>query len=91
MVDVWEGMFGIDIEEGPQIGLVDIADKDSLWFDMSQLNLDDPKKHSDSNFEALQTWIDQIMAGNIDLDDDDEPEPEPVKAAPKGKKSKKEL
>lgn len=91
MVDVWEGMFGIDIEEGPQIGLVDIADKDSLWFDMSQLNLDDPKKHSDSNFEALQTWIDQIIAGNIDLDDDDEPEPEPVKTTPKGKKSKKEL
>ncbi|CAD5220970.1 unnamed protein product [Bursaphelenchus xylophilus] len=91
MVDVWEGMFGIDIEEGPQIGLVDISDKDSLWFDMSQLNLDDPKKHSDSNFEALQTWIDQIMAGNIDLDDDDEPEPEPVKAAPKTKRSKKEL
>ncbi|CAD5214950.1 unnamed protein product [Bursaphelenchus okinawaensis] len=91
MVDVWEGMFGIDIEEGPQIGLVDIADKDSLWFDMSQLNLDDPKKHSDSNFEALQTWIDQIMAGNIDLDDDDEPEPEPVKPAPKTKRSKKEL
>lgn len=34
MVDVWEGMFGIDIEEGPQIGLVDISEKDSLWFDM---------------------------------------------------------
>ncbi|VDM85863.1 unnamed protein product [Strongylus vulgaris] len=26
MVDVWEDMFGIDIEEGPQIGLVDISD-----------------------------------------------------------------
>lgn len=37
MVDVWEGMFGIDIEEGPQIGLVDISEKDSLWFDMSQV------------------------------------------------------
>jgi len=94
MVDVWEGMFGIDIEEGPQIGLVDIADRDSLWFDMSQLNLDDPKKNSDSNFEALQTWIDQIMAGNIDLDDDDdEPEPTPAKPAAKNapKKSRKEL
>ncbi|KAI6241725.1 Calsequestrin [Aphelenchoides fujianensis] len=97
MVDVWEGMFGIDIEEGPQIGLVDIADKDSIWFDMSQLNLDDPKKHSDSNFEALQTWIDQIMNGSIDLDgkndDDDEPPP-PAKAAPAkpaAKKSRKEL
>jgi len=94
MVDVWEGMFGIDIEEGPQIGLVDISDKDSLWFDMSQLNLDDPKKHSDSNFEALQTWIDQIMAGNIDLDDDDDDNvPPPAKTATKtpAKKSRKEL
>ncbi|KAI6225314.1 Calsequestrin [Aphelenchoides fujianensis] len=94
MVDVWEGMFGIDIEEGPQIGLVDIADKDSIWFDMSQLNLDDPKKHSDSNFEALQTWIDQIMNGSIDLDDDDDDEPPPAKAAPAkpaAKKSRKEL
>jgi hypothetical protein len=58
--------------------------------------LDDPKKHSDSNFEALQTWIDQIMAGNIDLDDDDEDEPPkpasktPAKPAPK-KPSRKEL
>uniref|UniRef100_A0A0K0DQH7 Calsequestrin n=1 Tax=Angiostrongylus cantonensis TaxID=6313 RepID=A0A0K0DQH7_ANGCA len=26
MVDVWEEMFGIDIEEGPQIGLVDISE-----------------------------------------------------------------
>lgn len=68
MVDVWEEMFGIDIEEGPQIGLVDIADKEGIWFDMSQLNLDDPKKHGDSNLEALQTWIDQIMNGSISLD-----------------------
>lgn len=35
---------------------------------MSQVNLDDPKKHSDSNFEVLQTWIDQIMSGQISLD-----------------------
>ena len=26
MVDVWEDMFGIDIEDGPQLGLVDISD-----------------------------------------------------------------
>lgn len=26
MVDVWEDMFGIDIEEGPQIGLIDISE-----------------------------------------------------------------
>lgn len=68
MVDVWEDMFGIDIEEGPQIGLVDISEKEGIWFDMSQVNLDDPKKHGDSNFEALQTWIDQIMNGSISLD-----------------------
>lgn len=35
---------------------------------MSQLNLDDPKKHQDSNLEVLQSWIDQIMNGNISLD-----------------------
>uniref|UniRef100_A0AC34QT33 Calsequestrin n=1 Tax=Panagrolaimus sp. JU765 TaxID=591449 RepID=A0AC34QT33_9BILA len=92
MVDVWEEMFGIDIEEGPQIGLVDISDKEGIWFDMSQLNLDDPKKHTDSNLEALQTWIDQIMSGSISLDDEDEePEPVPVKAPTKSKKQKKEL
>lgn len=26
MVDVWEEMFGIDIEGSPQLGLVDISD-----------------------------------------------------------------
>jgi hypothetical protein len=26
MVDVWEEMFGIDIEESPQIGLVDLSE-----------------------------------------------------------------
>ncbi|ETN72072.1 hypothetical protein RB195_025627 [Necator americanus] len=93
MVDVWEDMFGIDIEEGPQIGLVDISEKEGIWFDISQVNLDDPKKHSDSNFEVLQTWIDQIMSGSITLDDDDDDEPEPTPPPPpaKGKKGKKEL
>ncbi|VDM97427.1 unnamed protein product [Thelazia callipaeda] len=96
MVDVWEGMFGIDIEAGPQLGLVDISDKEGIWLDMSQLNLDDPKKHHDSNLEVLQSWIDQIMSGNISLDDEEteeEIEPEPVKSTtpPKSKKNKKEL
>ncbi|KAE9413132.1 hypothetical protein Angca_004625 [Angiostrongylus cantonensis] len=92
MVDVWEEMFGIDIEEGPQIGLVDISEIEGIWFDISQVNLDDPKKHSDSNFEVLQTWIDQIMSGSITLDDDDdEEEPSPPPPSSKGKKSKKEL
>lgn len=93
MVDVWEDMFGIDIEEGPQIGLVDISEKEGIWFDISQVNLDDPKKHSDSNFEVLQTWIDQIMSGSISLndDEDDEPEQSPPPPPAKGKKNKKEL
>lgn len=26
MIDVWENMFGIEIEEEPQIGLVDISE-----------------------------------------------------------------
>ena len=55
-------MFGIDIEESPQLGLVDISEREGIWFEMSQLNLDDPKKHCDANLEALQLWIDQIMA-----------------------------
>ncbi|VDK71876.1 unnamed protein product [Litomosoides sigmodontis] len=99
MVDIWEEMFGIDIEGSPQLGLVDISDKEGIWFDMSQLNLDDPKKHQDSNLEVLQSWIDQIMNGNISLDvddddgeDDENKEPEPPKVVPsKSKRSKKEL
>jgi hypothetical protein len=89
MVDTWEEMFDIDIEAGPVIGLVDISEKDSLWFDMSQLNLEEPKKHKESNLEVLDAWIDQIMEGSISLDDDDDDEPPPSKGA-KGKK-KKEL
>jgi hypothetical protein len=100
MVDVWEEMFGIDIEESPQIGLVDISEKEGIWFDMSQLNLDDPKKHSENNLEALQTWVDQIMAGTISLDggyykllsqnmmrtalSDDDDDDEPPPPPPKG-------
>ncbi|VDD90531.1 unnamed protein product [Enterobius vermicularis] len=95
MVDVWEDMFGIDIEEGPQLGLIDISEKEGIWFDMSQLNLDDPKKHRESNFEVLQTWIDQIMNGNISLEDEEEEEPEPTTPPPpppsRGRKGKKEL
>lgn len=95
MVDIWEEMFGIDIEGSPQLGLVDISDREGIWFDMSQLNLDDPKKHQESNMEVLQSWIDQIMSGSISLDDDDEiNEPElPKSTTPpsKVKKGKKEL
>lgn len=32
MVDIWEEMFGIDIEEGPQLGLVDISDVSVILF-----------------------------------------------------------
>lgn len=82
MVDVWEDMFDIEIEEEPVLGLIDIADREGVWFDMSQLNLEDGKKYKKSNLEVLQTWIDQIMNGSISLDDDDdddddEPEPPP--------------
>jgi len=90
MVDVWEEMFGIDIEGSPQIGLVDISEKEGVWFDMSQLNLDDPKKHQESNLEALQTWVDQIMDGKIDLDDDDDDDDDDDEP-PSKKKSKNEL
>lgn len=85
MLDVWEETFGIDIENGPQIGLVDISEGDGLWFDMEQLNLDEDDSNEDENEEVLQAWIDQIMDGTIDLDDDDdEPPAKPVK----GKKKK---
>jgi hypothetical protein len=88
MVDVWEDMFDIEIEEGPQLGLSDISEREGVWFDMSQINLEEPRKHKDSNLEVLQAWIDQVMDGTISLDDDDdddddEPPPPPP---PKGKK-----
>ncbi|CAI4232604.1 unnamed protein product [Auanema sp. JU1783] len=93
MVDVWEDMFGIDIEESPQIGLVDISEKEGIWFDLSQINLDDPKKHAESNLDVLQTWIDQIMDGSISLDDDDDEEEQPPPPPPtkKERKNKREL
>ncbi|VDN57849.1 unnamed protein product [Dracunculus medinensis] len=91
MVDIWEDMFGIDIEEGPQLGLVDISEKEGIWFDMSQVNLDDPKKHRDSNMEVLQTWIDQIMSGAISLDDEDDDVPQQTKPQTKTRKGKNEL
>lgn len=31
MVDIWEEMFGIDIEGSPQLGLVDISDVNLLF------------------------------------------------------------
>jgi hypothetical protein len=82
MLDIWEDMWGIDIENGPQLGLVDLSEEDSLWFDMAQLNLDDPEKNEDDNEEVLQAWIDQILDGSIDLDDDDD-EPPPSKTPAK--------
>jgi hypothetical protein len=32
-------MFGIDIEESPQIGLVDISEKEGIWWGIQILNL----------------------------------------------------
>jgi len=89
MIDEWESMFGVEIEAGPVIGLVDISEREGVWFDMSQLNLDQPKKYQTQNLEVLDSWIDQIMQGTISLDDDDEPPPPPPPPA-KGRK-KKEL
>jgi len=60
---------------------VDISEKDGLWFDMSQINLEDAEDNEDDNEEVLQAWIDQILDGTIDIDDDDaEPEPATKKA-----------
>lgn len=96
MLDIWEDMFGIDIENGPQIGLVDISEGDGLWFDMDQLNLNQPEKYADENEEVLQAWFEQIVDGTIELDDDDKKappkkEPEPVKKTAAGGRRKKEL
>jgi hypothetical protein len=93
MVDYWEELFDIEIEEGPQIGLVDISEKDGIFFDMNQLNLNEPKKHKESNLEVLQAWLDQVMDGSITIDDDnddDDKKPPPPKGKTGGKK-KKEL
>lgn len=91
MIDVWENMFGIEIEEEPQIGLVDISEHEGIWLDMSLLNLDDPKKYEEENEDVLERWIEQILNGTISLDEDDEPEPPPPPPPPKGKAKKKEL
>lgn len=42
MVDVWEEMFGIDIEEGPQIGLVDISEVAKYIIIRKLVDLRDP-------------------------------------------------
>jgi len=87
MIDEWESMFGVEIEAGPVIGLVDISEREGVWFDMAQLNLEQPKKYQTQNLEVLDSWIDQIMQGTISLDDDDEPPPPPPPPA-KGRKRK---
>lgn len=80
MVDIWEKMFGIEIEEGPQLGLVDFIVQEGVWLDMSLLKLNnDEKRHFDQDMDILQSFVDQILDGKISLDDE-----------PKGKK-KKEL
>ncbi|VDO93862.1 unnamed protein product, partial [Soboliphyme baturini] len=68
MIDEWESMFGIEIEEGPQLGLVDISDREGVWFDMTQLNLKESNEYEAQNLEVLQAWIDQIMEGSINND-----------------------
>ena len=42
MVDVWEDMFGIDIEEGPQLGLIDISEVLSKVFSFQLTLANDP-------------------------------------------------
>jgi hypothetical protein len=88
MIDEWEHMFDIEIEAGPVLGLVDVSEREGVWFDMGQLNLNEPKKYKSQNLEVLDSWIDQIMSGAISLDDEPEPPPPPPT---KGKKKKGEL
>jgi len=88
MIDEWEHMFDIEIEAGPVLGLVDISEREGVWFDMGQLNLLEPKKYKAQNLEVLDSWVDQIMSGAISLDDEPEPPPPPPT---KGKKKKGEL
>ncbi|KRY41047.1 Calsequestrin-1 [Trichinella spiralis] len=79
MIDEWESIFGIEIENDPQLGLVDISDREGVWFDMSQLNLQDPVQYEAQNLEVLQVWIDQIMNDEIRLgDDESEPKEQPT-------------
>jgi len=83
-------MFGIEIEEGPIIGLVDLSDHEGVWLDMNQLNLSETKKHKESNLEVLQAWIDQVMDGTISVEEEKKPPAKPAVPESKGKK-KKEL
>ncbi|XP_024143242.1 calsequestrin-1b isoform X2 [Oryzias melastigma] len=66
LVPYWEKTFGIDLSS-PQIGVVDVADADSVWMDMDD---QDDMPSSDE----LEQWIEDVLSGDIDSDDDDEEE-----------------
>uniref|UniRef100_A0A3P9K6L8 Calsequestrin n=1 Tax=Oryzias latipes TaxID=8090 RepID=A0A3P9K6L8_ORYLA len=68
LVPYWEKTFGIDLSS-PQIGVVDVADADSVWMDMDD---QDDMPTSDE----LEQWIEDVLSGKIDPDDDDEEDEE---------------
>uniref|UniRef100_A0A8C7Z9K6 Calsequestrin n=1 Tax=Oryzias sinensis TaxID=183150 RepID=A0A8C7Z9K6_9TELE len=68
LVPYWEKTFGIDLSS-PQIGVVDVADADSVWMDMDD---QDDMPTSDE----LEQWIEDVLSGKIDPDDDDEEDDE---------------
>lgn len=55
MVDVWEEMFGIDIEEGPQLGLVDISEKEGIWWVRQNMEKEEKIKKRRRNNEGKMT------------------------------------
>ncbi|XP_046698563.1 calsequestrin-1b isoform X1 [Silurus meridionalis] len=63
LVPYWENTFSIDLSF-PQFGVVDVKDADSVWMEM------DDEEDMPTAYE-LDTWIEDVLAGRIDLDDDD--------------------
>ncbi|KFD52973.1 hypothetical protein M513_06089 [Trichuris suis] len=100
MIDEWETIFGIEIEKDPQLGLVDITDvksqhlvnflsiynREGVWFDMTQLNLQQPLQYEAQNLEVLQAWIDQIMNDEIRLGEEESETPAPASTKTRRKK-----
>ncbi|XP_066537739.1 calsequestrin-1a [Hoplias malabaricus] len=64
LVPYWEKTFDIDLSS-PQIGVVDVMDADSIWLEMDNHdNMPTP--------DELESWLMDVLEGEIDPDDDDE-------------------
>lgn len=62
--DHWEMLFGVDLDK-PALGLVNITNHNSSWFDMAQLDaLGTEITHSDQ----VQAWLDRVVGRQVRVD-----------------------